>query len=396
MKLSPETKLFIREHFNDNTDKLLLSAGRYPSVDVPFAVAQIIARRQIQDKVPEWYSHEDIIYPSRLSTEQCSSELTARYKQKLLRGTTVCDLTGGLGIDTYYLSREAASATYIERYPEYCAAAEHNFSILGAPCIRVVHADLREIIHTLQAATFYIDPARRAECNKRVFALPDCEPDLLQLKPVLLENAQRVIVKISPMADIGETLRLLPETSEVHILAVKNECKELLFVLEGPYPRKQDGEVIIHAVNLLSASDFQEFIFREEEEKQAGLITTSYPEQYLYEPHAALMKSGAFKLTASRHGVKKLHRHSHLYTSADFCTDFPGRSFKIDTTYPFSGKLLKQLSQKMTKANITIRNFPLTVAELRHRSNIKEGGDIYLFATTLDNEQKVIIQSHKV
>ena len=223
MQLTPEIKQFIREHQSDSTDKLLLTAARYPGIDVPFAVNQIIARRQIRDKLPDWYKHGDLIYPSRLSTEQCSSEQTARYKQALLRGDSCCDLTGGLGVDTYYFAQKAHDVTYIERLPDYCKAAAHNFDILQANHIRIINADAREVITALKTNTFYIDPARRAACNKRVFALTDCEPDLLQLKPVLLANALRTIVKISPMADIGETLRLLPETREIHILAVKNE-----------------------------------------------------------------------------------------------------------------------------------------------------------------------------
>ncbi len=396
MQLTPEIKQFIREHQSDNTDKLLLTAARYPGIDVPFAVNQIIARRQIRDKLPDWYKHEDLIYPSRLSTEQCSSEQTARYKQVLLRGDSCCDLTGGLGVDTYYFAQKAHDVTYIERFPDYCKAAAHNFDILQANHIRIINADAREVISTLKASTFYIDPARRAACNKRVFALTDCEPDLLQLKPVLLDNALRTIVKISPMADIGETLRLLPETREIHILAVKNECKELLFILEPSQPEMPDLSVKIHAVNLLISSPNQEFIFQEQEEKKAVLRTTGEIARYLYEPNAALLKSGAFKLIAVRYDLQKIHRHSHLYTSTKLCLQFPGRIFEVLSTHEFSGKSLKQLSKEIPKANITTRNFPLSVEEIRTRSHIKEGGDIYLFATTLYNEQKILIQTRKI
>lgn len=394
MQLTSELKLFIREHASDNTDKLLLAASRYPDIDLPFAVNQIIARRQIQGKLPYWYHHDELIYPSRLSTEQCSSELTALYKQQLMRGTSFCDLTGGLGIDTYYFAQKAKSAIYVERFADYCEAARHNFNVLQANNIHVIHADARNIAGELKADTVYIDPARRADCNKRVFALTDCEPDVLQLKPILLENTSRLIIKVSPMADIDETLRLLPETHEIHILAVKNECKELLFILQHPlfYPTEK---VEIHAINLLSSTDVPAFVFRLEEEKAAEPILTEQVEQYLYEPHAALLKSGAFKLVASRYSVSKLHKHSHLYTSQHLYPDFPGRIFQVDTTYEFSGKLLKTLNRQIPKANLTTRNFPLSVDELRKRSKIKEGGDIYLFATTLANERKILIKTHK-
>lgn len=198
------------------------------------------------------------------------------------------------------------------------------------------------------------------------------------------------------MADIGETLRLLPETREIHILAVKNECKELLFILEPSQPAMSDSSVKIHAVNLLISSPNQEFIFQVQEEKKAVLQTTGEIARYLYEPNAALLKSGAFKLIAVRYNLKKIHRHSHLYTSTKLCMQFPGRIFEVLSTHEFSGKSLKQLSKEIPKANITTRNFPLSVEEIRTRSHIKEGGDIYLFATTLYNEQKILIQTRKI
>lgn len=385
-------KDFIREHLTDNTDRLLLNASRYPGIDVPYAVGQISARRQIKDKLPSWYANEDLVFPSRLSAEQCSSETTARYKQRLFTGDCVCDLTGGLGIDSYYFAQKAKKVIYIERFPEYCAAATSNFRILGINNVQILNADSRELIDALNADTFYIDPARRAEGNKRVFALTDCEPDILQLKPILLEHAQRLIVKISPMADIDETLRLLPETTEVHILSVKNECKELLFVLEN---RLHQSQATIYAVNYEANGNSQIFTFTTDEEKVAELHTTAIIKKYLYEPNAALLKSGAFKLTATRFNLEKLHRHSHLYTSDNACPDFPGRKFIVDNLFEFSGKLLKQLHKTIPQANITTRNFNLSVAELRRRSGIQEGGDIYLLATTLGNEKHVFIMCRK-
>lgn len=392
MQLSPELKSFIREHASDNIDRLLLQASRYPGIDVPFAVNQILARRQVKDKLPSWYACDDLIYPSRLSAEQCSSEPTALYKQRLLKGDSLCDLTGGLGVDCSYLARKAGSAVYIERFPEYCEAARHNFAVLQVPFVRIVNSDVYEIISSLQADTFYIDPARRSKDNKRAFALQDCEPDILQLKPILLENARRIIIKISPMADLEETLRLLPETREIHILSVKNECKELLFLLESE-PAK---EVSIYAIDLPEKPETPAFVFNLREEKDAPLQLADSIGKYLYEPHAALLKSGAFKLTALRYEVQKLHRHSHLYTSSRPVTAFPGRGFVVEEVFEFSGKLLKQLNKLIPQANLTTRNFPLSVAELRKRSGIKEGGDTYLFATTLSDNRKVIVQTRKI
>ncbi len=394
MHFSPELRSFIQEHISDDTDRLLLTASRYPDIDIPFAVEQIMARRHIKDKLPSWYANENLVFPSRLSAEQCSSEITACYKKELITGKTLCDLTGGLGIDTYYFAQKAEKVHYIERFPEYCKAAKHNFQELKAENIQVHEADSRDMITSFEADTFYIDPARRAGYNQRVFALADCEPDILQLKTILLGHTQQLIIKISPMADLEETLRLLPETKEIHILSVKNECKELLFILT-PQQQPFTRQVHIYAINFTTQEEKKIFSFYPEEEKLAELHTGE-PEKYLYEPHAALLKSGAFKLIAQRFNLTKLHKHSHLYSSDTYHENFPGRIFKIDKTYEFSGKLLKQLGKEIPQANITTRNFQLSVAELRKRTHIKEGGEHYLFATTLTSERKVILLTHKV
>lgn len=388
--LSTEIKELIFRHLNADINQLLLTSHRYPGIDMHFVADQIAARQQIKGKLPHWYENPDLIFPSRISTEQCSSEATALYKQSLLRGEKLCDLTGGLGIDSYYFSQKAKEVIYIERFPDYCSAATANFQTLHAKNIRIINADCREIISTLSADTFYIDPARRSGQNKRVFALSECEPDILQLKPILLAHSRRVIVKISPMADISETLRLLPETAEIHILAVKNECKELLFILE-PNP----GSPVLHAVNLTLQGQAEHFSFTEKEEKEAGLRLASSLRKFLFEPNAAVMKSGAFKLIANRFQLEKLHPHSHLYTSDSPCPEFPGRRFRVNRTFAFSGKLLKQLKNQFPKANLTTRNFLLSVEELRKRSKIKEGGETYLFATTIGNNQPVIIDCQK-
>lgn len=394
--LSPEFKKFVTDHLSDDTDKLLLNARHYPGVDMPFAVTQILARRQVREKLPEWFAQADIVFPSRLAAEQCSSETTARYKQNLIKGKQVCDLTGGLGVDAYFFSRTAEKVVYIERLEEYCRAAEENFRRLGATNIRVLQGDAREQIGSLQADTFYIDPARRSGNNKRLFALSECEPDILSLKDILLQQAKRLIVKISPMADLTETLRLLPETTEIHILSIRNECKEILFVLE-PFPRNYPAaQPRIKTVNFPGKGDKQEFEFLPSEEKEAGLLLSDTVEKYLYEPNAALLKSGAFKLTAQRYGLKKLHLHSHLYTSEIWVREFPGRYFEVVRTFGFSGKQLKSMYIPYPQANITIRNFPMTVAQLRKNSGITEGGNIYLFATTIGNARRIWIECRRI
>ncbi len=389
LPLSAPLQDFIVRHESASAEELLLHARRYPDIDMAFAVDQIIARRHIKEKLPLWYQNRDIVFPSRIAAEQCSSEITASYKQQLIKGERVCDLTGGLGVDSWYLAQKAREVVYVERLPEYCTAAAHNFNALRATNIRVINSDCREIPESIETDTFYIDPARRSDTNKRLFALSDCEPNILELKKSLLRHAQRLIVKISPMADLTETLRLLPETIEIHILAVKNECKELLFVLENT-PQK----IQIHT-RAFHARGCQEYSFSPQEEKEAPLLLAENPGTYLYEPNAALLKSGAFKSVAVRFHLLKLHRHSHLYTSDTYCGNFPGRKFLIRESLPFTGKLLKQLRKNTPQANIAVRNFPMTVEQIRKTSGIADGGETYLFATTLADARRFLFLCEK-
>lgn len=394
MKQTEAFRQFIKEHAGDDLPRLLLSSARYPDIDVPFAVEQIASRRQIKDKLPSWYANDALLFPSKISAEQCSSEQTAVYKQRLVHpGDSLCDLTGGLGIDSYYFSRKVRQVTYIERFPAYCEAARNNFFVLGADNITVVEGDSTALAARLpQSDVFYIDPARRGEGNKRVFALQDCEPDLPALLPELFRHAPKIIAKLSPMADIRLTLDLLPGTTEVHVLSVKNECKELLFVVE------RDAAVdspLVRCINYNSNGREESFSFSLEEERREELHLSDGVKTYLYEPNASLLKAGAFKTTASRFGLEKLHVSSHLYTSDAPVADFPGRSFRVEEIYPFTGKLCKGLSGLIPRANLTVRNFPLSVDELRKRTKIAEGGEVYLFATILKNNEKFLIKCKK-
>ena len=394
MQLTEELKLFIRCHSQDDMASLLLKRAQYPGIDVPFAVSQIQARRQIKGKLPSWYADDSLVFPSRLSTEQCSSEETARYKQRLIEaGTHVCDLTGGLGIDSYFFSRKAAKVTYMERFPEYCEAALLNFKTLQADNMEVIPGDsLQQIGKVSSPDVFYIDPARRGEGNKRVFALQDCEPDLLQWKEVLLNKAPKVIAKVSPMADIQHTLSLLEETTQIHVLSVRNECKELLFVLEQGGAGKEPS---IHCVNFTAAGEEQSFQFFLSSEYSSIPCMANEISAYLYEPNTSILKAGAFKYLSRRLGIAKLHVNSHLYTAEEEIPDFPGRVFKVDEVVPFHNKICKELSRRIPRANITVRNFPLSVEELRKRTKITEGGKIYLFATTQADGNRVLVRCRK-
>lgn len=385
---------FIREHAEDDVNRLLLAASRYPEVDVPFAVEQIVSRRQIREKLPSWYANDELLFPARIAAEQCSSEQTGLYKQRLVKDTDrVCDLTGGLGIDSYFLSCKAKEVIYVERFENYCEIARHNFRALGAENLTVVQGDAVAWAGQLDGIdVFYIDPARRGEGNRRVFALCDCEPDLTALLPTLLERAPRVIAKLSPMADIRQTLALLPGTTEVHVLSVRNDCKELLFVA-GRNEVAEDSSAIT-CINHTTEGLEETFRFSLQEEKEARPVYAGDVETYLYEPNASILKAGAFK-TICRLGVKKLHVSSHLYTSGSLAENFPGRVFRVEAVLPFNHKLCKTLCQTLPQANITVRNFPVKADELRQRTRIRDGGDTYLFATTLVSGAKVLIQCRK-
>lgn len=394
--MTPALMAFIQAHLSDDPDRLLLSASRYPEIDMPFVVAQITARRQIKEKLPTWYQQEQLLFPAKIAAEQCSSEQTALYKQQLVtEGDTLCDLTGGLGIDSYYFSRRVKQVYYIERFPSYCEVARANMATLGARNVAVLEGDSTQWLDQLPAIdVFYVDPARRGEGNKRMFALSDCEPDLTQLLPRLLAKAPRVIAKLSPMADLRQTLALLPTTQAIHILSVKNECKELLFVI-GREPR--ESAVPIHCVHLTKQAASDEcFVCNLEAEQQAASHLATTLRRYLYEPNASVLKAGAFKQVACQFPVEKLQVSSHLYTSDHYLDRFPGRRFEVDEVIPFHSKSCKQLAGQSLQANVTTRNFPLTVEALRKKCRIREGGDIYLFATTGPKEEKLLIRTHKV
>ena len=394
--MTPALMAFIQAHLSDDPDRLLLSASRYPEIDMPFVVAQITARRQIKEKLPTWYQQEQMLFPAKIAAEQCSSEQTALYKQQLVtKEDTLCDLTGGLGIDSYYFSRRVKQVYYIERFPSYCEVARANMATLGARNVAVLEGDSTQWLDQLPAIdVFYVDPARRGEGNKRMFALSDCEPDLTQLLPRLLAKAPRVIAKLSPMADLRQTLALLPTTQAIHILSVKNECKELLFVI-GREPR--ESAVPIHCVHLTKQAASDEcFVCSLEAEQQAASHLATTLRRYLYEPNASVLKAGAFKQVACQFPVEKLQVSSHLYTSDHYLDRFPGRRFEVDEVIPFHSKSCKQLAGQSLQANVTTRNFPLTVEALRKKCRIREGGDIYLFATTGPKEEKLLIRTHKV
>ena len=392
MQLSLETLRFIEENARADVRSLALQAKKYPQVDMSMAVVQIAGRQIAEAKVPSWYRTEGLLYPKHLSMEQCSSEATAIYKAGLVEGDTFADLTGGFGIDCSFLSRKFKQADYVERQSELCELAEHNFPLLGLK-IGVHNEDGVEYLKQMHPVdVLFLDPARRDGHGGKTVAISDCEPDVSALEDLLVEKAKKVMVKLSPMLDLSLALKALKYVQEVHIVSVNNECKELLLILEKSI---DSSEIVIHCEQITSTGEHQHYAFTQEQERTSDCPLSAEVGAYLYEPNASILKAGAYRSLTQTYPVNKLHASSHLYTSPYYIEDFPGRRFQVEAVSGFGKKELKTLLQGLEKANLTIRNFPSSVAELRKRLKLKEGGECYLFATTLSDESKVIIKCRK-
>jgi hypothetical protein len=390
MKLSPTQQEFISAHEHEDVRELAL---RFRGEDMPFLLAQIAGRQMAKHKIPAWYRTGEIVYPVHLSLEQASSEMTARYKCSLLpeKRERFADLTGGMGVDFSYMAPSFRHARYLEQDEELCRIAAHNFGLLGLNHATVVRGKSEDDLSRMEKADLiYLDPSRRDEGGRKVFRMEDCSPDLTQLKDLLLVKAGRVMIKYSPMLDISLALKTVGDVSEVHVVSVENECKELLFILT-----KDAGECRYHAVNLHRGGEMEDFRFTREEEAQEAVLT-SQPGRYLYEPNASVMKAGAFNAVGNSNQVRKLHRHSHLYTSDYLVSGFPGRIFTIDEVMIPNRINIRRFVSVTEKVNIAVRNYPMSVAEIRRKTGLKEGGESYLFATTLANGQKVWIVGKRV
>ena len=382
------TKQFIRENLNADVPTLALKKAPVGTV-VSLALRQIAARQLLQKKVPQWADNEELLFPAHLSLEQCSSEAAAKYKAGLLQGRSLADLTGGLGVDTYYLSQHFQQTDYVEQQAELCDLARHNFTILNAS-IQVWNETAEDYLRRCEAKDcIFIDPARRDEHGYKTVSIADCTPDVTAMQDLLLEKVSMVMVKLSPMLDISKALEELRHVKEVHVVAVANECKELDFVLERGF----QGEPQLVCVNLLTHQP--EVCFTQEEENGCQGHLADSVSNYLYEPNPAVMKAGCFKLLTERYGIRKLHKNSNLYTSERLVSDFPGRIFEVEGWAPYNKKVKQALLSDVEKASIAVRNFPLTVAELRKALKIGDGDETYLFATTLKGEHKVIIRTKK-
>lgn len=392
MLISENTKKFILEHVEDDVFRLGFHASRYPEVEMHVAVVQIEGHQKAKLKLLSWYANPDIIYPPHLALEQCSSEMTANYKASLVEGDTMVDLTGGFGVDSSFLARKFAKAVYVEQQDELCELAAHNFEALGLTNIETVNEEATDYLSNMEKVDLiYIDPARRNKQGGKVFAVSDCEPDLLEINDLLLQKADKILVKLSPMLDVYAAMHQLKNVAEVHIISVANECKELLLLLDSD----QHDSPTIHCVNLNKTGN-QSFSFNRDEESTAECQYASFMSNYLYEPNASVLKAGAFKVLAKRLNIEKLHPNSHLYTSDAPITDFPGKIFRVNGYSTFNKKDLHKFLGGMKKANISVRNFPMAATELHKRLKLTDGGNEFIFATTLYNNQHVIVRCERL
>jgi 16S rRNA G966 N2-methylase RsmD len=368
-----------------------LQARRYPDVDMREAVTQIEGWQLAKNKLPEWAASEGVIFPPRISMEQCSSQATALYKASIAGGEKLADLTGGFGIDCSYLARNFKEAYYIERNPLLCEIAQHNFPHLGINHITIKNGECEDILPALPSLDWiFIDPARRDGDGRKVVALADCTPSVAELEETLLQKSKKVMIKCSPMLDITLACRQLTGVTAVHVVAVNNECKELLFVLG----REKAAACTVHCVNILKEG-VQQFSFTPEEESASSATYCSEVGLFLYEPNAAIQKAGCHNSLSQRLGLKKLHPNSQLYTADECIGDFPGRVFKVQEVLGFSKADIKRV-QALGKANITVRNFPESVQVLRKRLKLADGGENYIFATTVGKGEKVLVVCKKV
>ena len=374
---------FILEHADDDVNLLALKRSLYPELsieDMNDALQQIEGRQKARTKLPAFYANEDILYPKRLNMEQCSSEPTARYKQSLITApcTTLTDLTGGFGIDTYWLSQLFEHTDYVERDADLCRISQHNFRTLNA-AITVHHADAVTYLHDMPFADcIYIDPARRDKYGKKVFRLADCQPDITQLWDLICSKSRCRIVKLSPLIDIRDLQDCCLAPQQIHIVAVDGECKEVLAVSD----ERLTGCLV--AVNI-HGEDIERFSFTYQDEADAQVVIADKIKTYLYEPNAAIMKAGAYKLVGARWELEKLAPNSHLYTSDTLHTDFQGRVFRVTGV---------NTSEPIRKANVIVRNYPLTAESLRKKLHVSDGGDDYIIGTTI-GKKPILIHATK-
>ncbi|WP_431109111.1 class I SAM-dependent methyltransferase [Winogradskyella poriferorum] len=382
--LNTEIQEFINSNLISDISSLLLKGVPFKDIDSKLIIEQIEAKKRSEKKLPTWFKTSNIYYPNKLNIEQTSSEITANYKSDLVSEKSLIDLTGGFGIDAYYFSKKVETVTHCEINLELSEIVKHNYKVLEADNINCLNENGIDALKRLDKPFdwIYIDPSRRDETKNKVFLLSDCTPDIKKHQALFLKYAKHVMIKTSPLLDISATKNDLRHAKQLHVVAVNNEVKELLWILERDF----EGELTIKTVNLTKdKNEVFEFNFGDESNT---IVEYSEPLTYLYEPNSAILKAGAFNSVCATLNVYKLHKHSHLYTSNELIS-FPGRRFRIEKVISFNKKEFSKTG--IQKANVTTRNFPLSVNDIRKKLKIKDGGLDYLFFTTDRDNNKIII-----
>ena len=399
--MNDKTRDFIEQNLNADIRQLALKGCRDKDVDLDAAIRQIAGRQTARRKLPSWAALDGILYPPHLNMEQCSSEQAARYKAgvctRLSSPTSLVDLTGGFGVDFAFMSQAFDEATYVERNSELFAISSH-MKIL-APKAKCLNEDGLEVLHRLDhVSMIFMDPARRDHHGARTYGISDCTPNVLEIKDELLQKADTVMLKLSPMLDWHKAISDLGEehVKEVHIVSVQNECKELLLVLENGEKRRstEDRGYTLHCVNFNSDGSMQQFKIPASPISHSTFPIPHSPSlisHFLYEPNASIMKAGCFAEVEQSFEVSQLAPNSHLFASDQAIADFPGRKFRVTAVTSMNKQELKQALKDIRQANIAVRNFPMSVADLRKRLKLSEGGNDYIFATTLTEGRKVLI-----
>ncbi|WP_368193758.1 THUMP-like domain-containing protein [Bifidobacterium pseudocatenulatum] len=434
--MNDKTREFVAMHRDEDVRELALKAKRVEGLDLSLALDQIAGWQIASKKLPQWASYEGIIYPPHISMEQCSSQFTAQYKSEiaqtllasaatvrarvsdsaesdmqtaknvfqlsdspesdtLVARRAMVDLTGGFGVDFSYLARGFSQATYVERQRHLCDLAEHNMAALGLDQARIVCGDGVEYLRQMGPVDFiYLDPARRDEHGSRTYAIEDCTPNVFELRDLLLSKSQYTLVKLSPMLDWRKAVADFDgAVREVHIVATGNECKELLLVL-GQQVHEEPSAPRVFCVNDNQRIDYDSAAYTQ------GLRIGGKPlpeaKNYLYEPNASIMKAGCFDLVEERFGVTQVGPSSHLFVSATPVADFPGRGFAIEAIGGMNKKDIKRLLNGTKQANIAVRNFPLTAPQLRKKLKLADGGPVYLFGTTMQGCDHVLLRTSKI
>jgi hypothetical protein len=386
--LKPEIQNFIQENLSMNSSKLALKKNPFPNSNYTDIIHQIISKNKAKEKLPTWFFTENIIYPEKISIEQTSSEKTAKYKATIVLGKNIIDCTGGFGIDAYYFSKFFDNVIHCEINPELSKIVEHNYKQMQISTIKCICGDSSEILNQINQKfdCIYIDPSRRNDSKGKVFMLADCSPNVVELQNFYYQFTDTLLIKTAPILDLHAGLLELKNVAEIHIVAIDNEVKEVLWKIEKEFI----GSPKIFAINI----EKENVITSEIRTNKDYKATYSLPKKFLYEPNASLLKSGGFEAVSEIFGIDKLHPHSHLYSSNDLI-DFPGRRFKIETIVPFQKKEIAQLIQGK-KMNVSTRNFPIKPDEIKKKYKISDGGAIFAFFTTNLNNEKIVLLCTKI